>query len=71
MLWECQTLWNESQRRVAIGVDAGASASSERVRVRCQAGVRTVHITLPITWEDTLSDQELLAAIAQELGREG
>jgi hypothetical protein len=33
--------------------------------------VRTVHITLPVTWEDTLSDEELLAAIASELGRNG
>ena len=71
MLWECQTLWNESQRRVATAVDAERPASSARVRVRCQAGVRTVHITVPITWEDTLSDDELLAAITRELGGEG
>jgi hypothetical protein len=56
---------------VATKVDAGPSASGAQVRVRCQAGVRTVHLTLPVTWEDTLSDQALLAAITQELGREG
>ena len=71
MLWQCQSLWNETQRRVAAGTDAGRSTATERVRVRCQAGVRTVHINLPVTWEDTLSDSELLAAIARGLRHEG
>jgi hypothetical protein len=38
--------------------------------VRCQAGVRAVHLALPVTWEDTLSDRDLLEAITQALRRE-
>ena len=68
MLWECQTLWDESQRRVAARIDTERSTAAERVRVRCQSGVRKVFVSLPITWEDTLSDSELLAVIASELG---
>jgi hypothetical protein len=71
MLWECQTLWDESQRGVAAGAGAGRSNATDGVRVRCRSGARTVYLSLPVTWEDTLSDGDLMVAIASELERGG
>lgn len=77
-VWQCETQWN-SIDRATIGRDASpearlprgtprrmaASASPTTVPVVCRAGARELPLDLPLTWEEELSDAELLGRIAQ------